>query len=175
MSGTATYHRAVFRRAALLTALLMAIPIPAWAHGIGGRSDLPLPLEVYLVAGAVSGLRPAVYHYDPRRHRLVLRQEGDARTRLAQAALQQGWVAEAPAVIVLAAVPARTARKYGERATRYVHMEVGHAAQNVYLQAAALGLGTTVVGAFHDTAVTRALGLPAETKPMALLPVGRPR
>ena len=133
------------------------------------------PLEVYLVAGAVSGLAPGIYHYDPRRHRLLFHAPGDPREDLAEAALAQDWVARAPAQLVLAAVPARTARKYGGRAPRYVHMEVGHAAQNVYLQAVALELGTVVVGAFHDGRLKRVLALPAEVEPLADMPVGRPR
>jgi SagB-type dehydrogenase family enzyme len=133
------------------------------------------PLEVYLVAGAVSGLRPGVYRYELRRHRLVLESAGDRRADVADAALGQDWVGEAPAIVVLAAVYQRTARKYGERAPRYVHMEAGHAAQNVYLQAGALGLGTTMVGAFRDEKLIHVLGLPAQVKPLGLLPVGRPR
>jgi len=133
------------------------------------------PLEVYLVAGAVSGVRPGVYRYEPVRHRLVFLQGGDRRAAVVEASLDQDWVGEAPAIVVLAAVYQRTARKYGERAPRYVHMEAGHAAQNVYLQAGALGLGTTVVGAFRDEALTRVLGLPERVKPLGLLPVGRPR
>jgi len=133
------------------------------------------PLEVYLVAGAVAGVRPGVYRYDPRRHRLVLGSQGDPRRAVAEAALGQDWVAEAPAILVLAAVYQRTARKYGERSARYVHMEVGHAAQNVYLQAVALGLGTTMVGAYRDEKLARVLGLPEREKPLALLPIGKPR
>jgi SagB-type dehydrogenase family enzyme len=133
------------------------------------------PLDVYLVAGAVSGLRAGVYRYDPRQHRLSLQSEGDRRAGVAEAALDQDWLAEAPAIVVLAAVYERTARKYGQRSARYVHMEVGHAAQNVYLQAAALGLGTTMVGAFRDAELARAVGLMAPAKPVGLLPVGRPR
>lgn len=133
------------------------------------------PLEVYLVAGAVTGLPPGVYHYEPRRHRLVLTAKGDRRAGVAEAALDQDWVAEAPAILVLAAVQQRTARKYGARAARYVHIEVGHAAQNVYLQALALGLGTTVVGAYRDDPLAGLLELPRQAKPLALLPVGVPR
>jgi SagB-type dehydrogenase family enzyme len=133
------------------------------------------PLEVYLVAGAVTDLTPGVYHYEPRRHRLVLTAKGDRRAGVAEAALDQDWVAEAPAILVLAAVQQRTARKYGARAARYVHIEVGHAAQNVYLQALALGLGTTVVGAYRDDPLAGLLELPRQAKPLALLPVGVPR
>jgi SagB-type dehydrogenase family enzyme len=133
------------------------------------------PLEVYLVAGAVEGLGAGIYRYEPRRHRLSLASAGDPRADVAKAALDQAWVAEAPAIVVLAAVYERTARKYRERTARYVHIEAGHAAQNVYLQATALGLGTTLVGAFRDPELIRVLGLPANAKPVALLPVGKPR
>ncbi len=75
---------------------------------------------------------------------------------------------------MLAAVYERTTGKYGERGVRYVHMEVGHAAANVYLQAAALGLGTTMVGAFEDDAVRRLVGLRPAEHSQAILPVGRP-
>ena len=133
------------------------------------------PLEVYLVASAVTGVAPGLYRYDPRRHRLALEAEGDLRERVVRVTHGQDWMGEAPAILVIAAVYGRTARKYGERAARYVHMEVGHAAQNVYLQAAALGLGTTMVGAFRDAELARALAFPRHVKPLGLLPVGKPR
>lgn len=133
------------------------------------------PLELYLVAGRVSELKPGVYRYDPDRRLLVLVREGDRRAQIARAARGQDWIGEAPAILVIAAIYQRTERKYGDRAARYVHMEVGHAAQNVYLQAEALGLGTTMVGAFDDEALARELDLPAHEKPLALLPVGQPR
>ncbi len=132
------------------------------------------PLETYLVAGAVSGLPVGVYRYRPERHDLAQTSEGDCRSALARAALRQDWMKAAPVVVVIAAVYARTTGKYGDRGRKYVHMEVGHAAQNVYLQAAALRLGTTFVGAYHDSQVKQTLGLPADEHPLALMPVGHP-
>ena len=76
-------------------------------------------------------------------------------------------------VVVIAAMFRRTSVKYGERGGRYVHIEAGHAAENVCLQAVALGLGTTVVGAFSDVEVKRLLGL-GEEEPLLLIPVGKP-
>lgn len=153
------------------------------AQGVSGRGGLRTapsagalyPLETYLLAGEVSGLAPGVYRYDPARHRLHAVAAGDRRRDLAAAAWGQGFMARTPAVIVLAAVPERVTRKYGRRGERYVHMEAGHAAQNVYLQAAALGLGTVAVGAFSDRAVKGIAALAADQQPLYLLPVGRPR
>jgi SagB-type dehydrogenase family enzyme len=71
-------------------------------------------------------------------------------------------------------VYARTEGRYGGRAHRYVHMEVGAVAQNVAIQAVALGLGSVHVGAFRDDPVRELLELPADHAPLALLPVGRP-
>ena len=123
----------------------------------------------------VLGLEAGVYRYVPAGHRLVRHGGGDARGAVARAALLQRWIADAPAILVLVGFTERSAAKYGDRAPRYVHMEVGHAAQNVYLQAEALGLGTCVVGAFHDGQLKRVLALPEAAAPLALLPVGTPR
>ena len=133
------------------------------------------PLELYLVAGNVESLPDGVYHYQPGRHRLRQVSGGDVREPLAAAALDQSWVRRAPAVLMFAGVYERSARKYGQRARRYTHIEVGHAAQNVYLQAVALELGTVIVGAFDESEARQALGLPSDHTPLALMPVGHPR
>jgi SagB-type dehydrogenase family enzyme len=131
------------------------------------------PLEVYLAAGEVSSLAPGPYHYNPSRHALTKTSDDDRRAELATAAFGQAWIADAPAVLVLAAVYRRTTGKYGARGERYVHIEVGHVAQNVYLQVLALGLGTTEVGAFDDRAVKTALALADDQDPLAIMPIGR--
>lgn len=131
------------------------------------------PLELYVVVGNVTGLEAGVYHYQIRNHRLALHVAGDKRKALAQAAYMQTWLSEAPAVFVFSADYKRTSKKYGKRAQRYVHMEVGHAAQNLFLQAEDLGLGTVVVGAFFDDQVAELLQLSAEFAPLALMPVGK--
>jgi SagB-type dehydrogenase family enzyme len=133
------------------------------------------PLEAYLVVGEAEGVPPGVYAYQPQPHALMAVAEGDRLQRLSDAALSQGWIARASAVIVLGAAARRTTRKYGRRGHRYVHMEVGHAAQNVYLQAMSLGLGTTMVGAFHDEQVRDVLEMADDVEPLCLLPIGRPR
>ncbi len=132
------------------------------------------PLELLVVAGNVSGLDSGVYRYRVRNHALERMASGDLRSRLAKAAMEQAWVAEGAIVLVITAVYERTTRKYGHRGKRYVHIETGHAAQNLLLQAAALGLGAGMIGAFDDAAVARLLELPASEHPLYLLPVGWP-
>ncbi len=105
------------------------------------------PLEVYLLSGNIIGLPAGLYRYIPEQHVLILVSEGDKRQELFQASLRQSSIRNAPGVLIFTAVMERTTRRYGERGIRYVHMEAGHASQNVYLQAAVLGLGTVAIGA----------------------------
>lgn len=128
------------------------------------------PLELYVATAA------AFYHYAPGVHRLDLHSDGDLRPALCRASWEQQFVREAPAVFVIAAVYERTERKYGrQRGPRYVHMDAGHAAENVLLQAVALGLGAVAVAAFRDDQVQQVLSLPREQQPLYLIPVGHPR
>lgn len=133
------------------------------------------PLELYLIVGKVENLTPAVYKYRSHEHALLEIVAGDQRPSLSHAALQQSAIKRAPAVILFCAVYERTTGKYGQRGVRYVHMEVGHAAQNACLQAVALGLHTVVIGAFRDMEVKKIAGLPDEEQPLVLVPVGRSR
>lgn len=148
--------------------------ITAPGHRTAPSAGATYPLEIYLAAGKIESLAAGVYHYLPERHRLELVSEGDIRPRLAGAAMNQEWLRGAPLVMVIAAVSDRTAARYGRRAERYVNMEAGHAAQNLLLEATALGLGATPVGAFDDAEVTRLLHLPVGETPLYLIPVGRP-
>ncbi len=128
------------------------------------------PLEVYVALAA------GLYRYDPGRHHLEIRSGEDLREELQRAALGQDAIGAAPAVFVITGVFERTAIKYGERRTpRYVQMEAGHAAQNLLLQAVALGLGAVPMGAFYDDQVRDVLSLPAAEAPLYLIPVGHPR
>ncbi len=129
------------------------------------------PLELQLVVGNVEGLPSGSYRYDAMNHTLESMVPEDLRRTVAEAALHQGWIAQAPAIVIVSAVESRTTRKYGTRGVRYVHMEVGHASQNLLLQAVALGLSGAVVGAFDDERLKRLLQLLGEERPLAILPV----
>ena len=131
------------------------------------------PLEVYTVVGNVEGVTTGIYKYRPDSHTLVKVADGDQRIPLSQAALGQSSVRQGAIDIVITAVYERTTIKYGERGIRYVHLEAGHAAQNICLQAVVLKLGTVTVGAFDDGGVIEILGSPDDEEPLYILPVGR--
>lgn len=128
------------------------------------------PLEVHAIARAVSGLSEGTYQYLPDQQSLRRTGESVPGTALQHALPGQEWTLDAAAILVISAIYERTTAKYGARGERYVHMEVGHAAQNICLEAVSLGLGTTVVGSFRDEAIAEIAG--AEN-PLCLIPIGR--
>ena len=132
------------------------------------------PLEVYLVAGEVDGLEKGIYRYLPEHHALQKVFTGDKRAELCAAAHSQSMVRNAPALIVYTAIYERTTGRYGSRGKeRYVCMDLGHSAQNVYLQAYSLGIGTCAVGAFDDSALKKALPVAKNEIPLYIMPLGK--
>jgi SagB-type dehydrogenase family enzyme len=125
------------------------------------------PLELYAVT------KDGVFHYLPDRHALKTLGQNDQRARLAQAVNDQSWVGEAPLCIVLCAVYSRVTARYRADGMKYTDMEAGHAAQNILLQAVALGLGAVPVGAFRERDVQDVLGVPAEHLPLYVIPIGK--
>ena len=124
------------------------------------------PLELLVVN--CDGL----FQYLPAKHSLERLTDQDLRTELTMAAWGQKFIEDAPLTLVFAAQFSRTTGRYGQRGIRYVYMEAGHAAQNVHLQAEALGLGSVAVGAFDDTSVSKVLSLPDYLEPLYMVTVG---
>jgi len=153
---------------ALMMRSAQGITDPASGFRAAPSAGALYPLELY--AAAADG----VYRYSPADDELRRLNDNDVRRVLALAALAQMFIAEAPVVFVVNAVYARTAAKYGERAERYVHLEAGHAAQNLMLTAVHLGLGSVAIGAFVDEGVRRAIAAGNDETPLYLIPVGTP-
>jgi len=132
------------------------------------------PLNIFAVVGkeGVDDVQAGVYQYQPAHHQIKCVIPGDLRKKLAEAALSQMWISRAPITIVITAEYERTTEKYGKRGVRYIHMEVGHAGQNIFLQAESLNLGAGIVGAFEDERVKDILKLPDEYVPLLIMPVG---
>jgi SagB-type dehydrogenase family enzyme len=132
------------------------------------------PLELYVVARNVEGLAPGIYWYRSESHKLACITEDDRWEEITEACLNQSHFETAAAAIVYSAVFERTTLKYGQRGReRYVCMDLGHSAENVYLQAHALGLGTCAIGAFDDVGLKQAIGMTRQEEPLYVMPVGR--
>ena len=142
-----------------------------WGAKTAPSAGALYPVEIYLVAGGVENLKPGIYRYNPERHSLIKIVEGDKRFALFSASLFQTCVKNAPISLVICAQYERTTQKYGKRGRRYVHIEVGHVGQNIYLQAESLGLATAAIGAFVDEAVKKVLNIKEE--PLYIMPVGK--
>lgn len=139
-----------------------------WGARTAPSAGALYPLDVYVSTAT------GVNHYLPHGHRVAAMKDADVREELWQAGLKQDAIRRAPAVFIVTATYERTSGKYGDRAVRYVHLEAGHAAQNMLLQAVALGLGGVPIGAFDDAEVQAILGLSEAEKPLYLIPVGYP-
>ncbi len=153
------------------------------AYGItsetGGLKSVPsagalYPLDIWVAVAdkGVQGLEAGVYHYVPEGHKIALARAGETRKLIARASLDQGWIAEAPVILVITGEYGRCTRKYGERGIRYTLIEAGHAGQNIFLQAEALGMGAGIVGAFHHDLLQEALGIGRMHDPILVMPVG---
>jgi SagB-type dehydrogenase family enzyme len=131
-------------------------------------------MDVYAVVGrsSVAQIEAGVYHYEPNGHALSYTTKKDVRDRVAKASLSQMWMARAPLNIVITAEYGRINVKYKERGIRYAMIEAGHIAQNLFLQAEAMGLKAAIVGAFHDNELIEILKIPRTHEPLLIMPIG---
>ena len=125
------------------------------------------PLETYVATP------DGLFHYQPNGHFLRQIKERDMRSQLSAAAYGQKVIADAPLVVIFCAEMSRTVGRYEKRGEIYVHMEAGHAAENIHLQAVALDLGSVPVGAFRENELSGLLNLPVSQTPLYMIPVGR--
>ena len=130
------------------------------------------PLELYVIVGAVKGIAPCLYHYEPAGHRLRLVSSGDKRSEFMEKAVGQAWIAKAPVIFVISGSTGKMT-KMKDRKMQFMATEAGLAAQGFFLQAEALGLGSTFVGGFDPAKARQALGLSASEDVLAVLPVGK--
>ncbi|MGF6964907.1 SagB-type dehydrogenase family enzyme [Paraburkholderia sp. WC7.3g] len=180
VTGTVSLEEAIERRRSVRRFAPKPLPVEAigqllWAgQGItspDGKRAAPsagalYALELYVVTAT------EVMHYLPQGHRAETRATSDLRPGLRSVAVDQASVEAAPAVLVVAAEPSRLSQRYGARANLYADLEVGHATQNMLLQAVTLGLVAVTVGAVDGAPAARKLGLPHGQTVVYLIPVG---
>lgn len=136
-------------------------------HRTAPSAGATYPLRVYVA------LPDGVFLYVPEKNALETVLPDDIRPGIAEHVSK--WLASAGAIFVVCGDVSITAAKYHERAERYVWQETGHVAQNVLLEATALGLGATPTGAYDDMAMAQLLRLPKGWQAMYVLPVGVPK
>ena len=122
------------------------------------------PIETYLAVNNVEGLSPGLYHYNAPEATLQLLKEGEPGPQTASAALDQGMAGTAAVVFIWTAIPERSKWKYLERAYRYIYLDAGHIAQNLYLAATGLGLGCCGIGALYDEEANDLVGVDGTTE-----------
>jgi SagB-type dehydrogenase family enzyme len=127
------------------------------------------PLEIY-----VTLKDKGYFHYDYKNHILKLIAEEKICKNLAHESWNQMFIEEAYLNIIICADYSRTTKRYKKRGIRYVYMEVGHCAQNIHLEAVALGLVSVPIGAFQDEAVKKVMKLPANIDPLYIIPISYP-
>jgi len=133
------------------------------------------PLEVRLIAGKVDGLEAGIYRYDPQGHKLVPGKRGDVREEFVSTGVGQGWLNQVPAIFVISADLEKAKAKLAGQAEQWSAVEAGLAAQGFFLQAVALGLGSTYVGGFDEPETRGYLELGPQQRVLAVLPAGRPK
>ena len=131
--------------------------------------------EIYLSVQAAADIAPGLYHYQPQQHALELMREGNCGQAMSKIALDLEFVEKAAAVLIVTGSFERLRWKYGERAYRYMCVDVGCLTQNIYLVGEALGLAVCAIAGFVDEAVEHLLGVDGEDElALLLIAIGAP-
>jgi SagB-type dehydrogenase family enzyme len=124
------------------------------------------PMEIHILTSE------GMFHYHPVKHALEQLSTEDRRLKLIGAALGQKFIADASLIVIVSAFPDKTLNRYGDKGIRYIYQESGHIAQNVHLEAVAIGLDSVAIGAFTEDALKTAIDLPDDLKPLYIIPIG---
>ncbi len=131
------------------------------------------PLQVYLLAGNVTGLLSGVYHYSPQDHSLTVLMQGDIDDYYNAAAGFEAWIKTAPAIFVITGAIDSYDQIPGEDMSRWVYVEAGAAAENLLLEVVSLELASTYTAGFDANKTEELLGLPEGEVPIGVFPAGR--
>lgn len=147
-----------------------------WSFRAAPSAGALYPIETYILARAVEGLEQGIYHFRPHMFDLEFIRSGDFAMPLAEAALGQDMIRQAQATFMWTAIVERSRWKYRQRAYRYIYVDAGHIAENLYLAGTAAGLGVCAVGAFFDDQVNGLIAIDGvEEVTVYLAAVGWPR
>lgn len=150
-----------------------------WGGRTAPSAKSAYPLKLYLAAYQVVDLEPGLYQYIPGErevvHQIQLVKKGDLRQALGEA-IGQNAAVNPPALIILTGDMGVMAKAFDNvRHDNNVYLEAGHAAQNIYLQAESLGLGTVTIAGFDEAKVRNVLSIPENETIIYALPFGIPK
>jgi nitroreductase len=135
--------------------------------------NLDVPME--MVGAVIDAGRYAPSSGNVQNWRFIIVKNKDTIGKIAEACMQQLWIAQAPVVIVVCSDSEKLQQFYGTRGERlYAIQNCGCCIQNMLLGAHAIGLGSCWVGAFDETMLARAVNIPENIRPQAVLPLGYP-
>jgi SagB-type dehydrogenase family enzyme len=121
--------------------------------------------ETYVLANRISDLRPGLYRYVATEHKLVqVIDDPTISDRITAGCFGQRFVKTSAATFVWTAVPYRMCWRYVERGYRYLHIDVGHVCQNLYLSAESIECGVCAIAAFDDDQMNQLLDLDGENQ-----------
>ena len=134
------------------------------------------PLEIYPFIFNVEGLQKGIYHYNVKDHLLELIRPGDCSDLMFEYTFEQEMVKKASSVFVLSALFERTQWKYGERGYRYILLDAGHLAENVYLLCSAMKLGCCTIGGFLDDYINELIDIDGVNESVIyMIAIGKPQ
>lgn len=182
LKGTISFEECVYKRKSVrkfqsneielekLSQILWAAQAIKNSNRTAPSAGATYPLEFY-----VNIKQKGLFYYDFRKKLLIQEIEKDLSSELAMDALGQRFISQAPINIIICADYSRICNRYGDRGIRYAHIEVGHCAQNIHLEATSLGLGSVPIGAFQDNKVKNTLNLSKNLDPLYIIPLGYPQ
>ncbi len=117
-------------------------------------------LETYLLINNVKDIPKGIYRFLAIEHKLVeINTDPDIADRITEGCLGQDFIRKSAVTFIWAADAYRMKWRYGERGYRYLHLDAGHACQNLYLSAGSLDCGVCAIAAFSDDDMNDLLGL----------------
>jgi len=124
------------------------------------------PVDTYVAVFDVEGIDRGVAKYIDDQHVLQwrYRTDCDLRAKFYDACLQQDMILNSAVMFIWVADFNRCVWRYSQRAYRYVYLEAGHIAQNLFLAVAGLGFGACAVGAYFDDQMDTLCGLDGDCR-----------
>ncbi len=137
------------------------------------RRFLSIPVEFDKVASVIEAASLAPSAGNLQNWSFIIVTDKDKRVKLAEAALQQDWMAQAQVFVVVCGDPTKAERFYGPRGSNlYTVQNCAAATENLLLAATAEGLGACWVSAFDEAEVSRILSIPEGIIPYVIVPIG---